>query len=84
MTAQPASQQEPLTSREIAVMVLYSNPYLEKGEIAVRLNITMHTLNWHINNIFAKLGETDRFPASFRFFQFYPTYRYLLVEYIAS
>lgn len=75
---------ESLTEREIQVMVLYSNPYLEKSEIAFRLNITMHTLNWHINNIFAKLRETDRFPAAFRFFQLYPDYRYLIVQYIAS
>jgi LuxR family maltose regulon positive regulatory protein len=75
---------ESLTEREIQVMVLYSNPYLEKTEIAASLAISITTLNWHISNIFSKLGETDRYPASFRFFQLYPSYRYLIVDYIAS
>lgn len=88
MTPTPQQPQpqpiETLTSREIEVMVLYSNPYLEKGEIAARLAISLATLNWHICNIFSKLGETDRYPASFRFFQMYPQYRDLISEYLAS
>jgi DNA-binding NarL/FixJ family response regulator len=79
MTSQPQpnnqNQQnliEPLSDKEIQVMELYSNPFLEKGEIAARLFITVGTLNWYINNAFSKLGETDRFSASWRFWELYP------------
>ncbi len=75
---------EVLTPREVVVMTLYSNPFLEKTEIADRLNISMHTLNSHINNCFIKLGETDRFAAAFKFFKLYPQYRTLIELYIAS
>lgn len=64
-------------------MELYSNPYLEKIEICDKLCISMNTLNTHIQRIFAKLGETERFPATFRFFERYPAYRYLLDQYVA-
>lgn len=72
-----------LTEREIEVMILYANPYLEKCEICLRLSITMNTLNVHIQRIFAKLGETERFPAAFRFFCMYPEFKPLLEQYIA-
>lgn len=76
-------KKEKLTDREIEVMKLYANPHLEKAEICGKLSITMNTLNVHIGRIFSKLGETERFPAAFRFFQHYPEYRPLLDEYIA-
>ncbi len=75
---------DPLTQRELEVMGYYSNPFLEKTEIATRLNISMNTLNFHINNCFIKLGETDRFSAAFKFFRLYPQYRTLIDLYIAS
>jgi DNA-binding NarL/FixJ family response regulator len=76
MTAQPSqSQQEPLTplsEREREVMLLYSNPFMEKSEIAARLNISMNTVNFHIAKAFEKLGEADRFTAAWRFWELYP------------
>ncbi len=75
--------QDPLTFREVEVLILYSNPFLEKTEIAERLNISLHTLNHHINNAFFKLDETDRFAAAFKFFRLYPQYRNLIDLYIA-
>lgn len=75
---------EPLTDREKEVMRLYTNPFLEKEEVASRLSISVATLSWHIGNIYSKLRESERYPASFRFFQLYPDFRNLIDEYIAS
>jgi DNA-binding NarL/FixJ family response regulator len=75
MTTQPSQPLiEPLTQREIEVMFYYSNPFLDKKEIANLLSISMHTLNHHINNIFSKLCETERFAASWKFWEAYPEY----------
>lgn len=62
----------PLSPKELEVMELYSNPYMEKGAIAARLFITVGTLNAHIASAFSKLGESDRFAASIRFWLAYP------------
>ncbi len=71
-----------LTERELEVMELFANPYLEKAEICAQLCISMNTLNTHIQHIFAKLDETERFAAVFKFFCHYPAYKYLLDQYI--
>jgi ATP/maltotriose-dependent transcriptional regulator MalT len=73
-----------LTETEIKIMILYSNPYLEKSYICSYLSISLNTLNWHINNIFSKLGENERFAASFKFFRDYPEHRPLIDKYIAQ
>lgn len=73
---------ERLTEREQEVMAWYSNPYMEKAEICAKLNIAPGTLNVHINRAFAKLGETDRYPASIKFFALYPDFRSLLDEHL--
>lgn len=71
---------EPLSPREIEVMLLYSNPYYEYAYISSKLNITIGTLKFHINNIFSKLQENDRYGASITFFRLYPEHRTLLNE----
>jgi len=71
---------EPLTDREIEVMCLFANPYYEYAFISDKLNITVGTLKTHVNHIFDKLGETDRYTASIRFFKLYPQHRRILNE----
>jgi ATP/maltotriose-dependent transcriptional regulator MalT len=71
---------DPLTAKEQEVMELYSNPFLEKREIMARLSISLHTLNHHITNAFDKLGEADRFAASWRFWLAYPECRRRVAE----
>ena len=73
--ASQPNTQEPLTPKEQEVMEYYSNPFLEKREIASRLFITVGTLNNHILSAFSKLGETDRFAASLKFWWLYPDCR---------
>jgi DNA-binding NarL/FixJ family response regulator len=63
---------EPLTPKEIEVMCLFSNPYFEYAYISDKLSITVGTLKSHINHIFDKLEETDRYSASIKFFQDLP------------
>lgn len=69
---------EPLTVRELEVMCLFSNPYYEYAYISEKLSITIGTLKFHINNIFNKLEETDRYSASIKFFRLYPQHRKIL------
>lgn len=69
---------EPLTPKELEVMLLYSNPYYEYAYICDKLSITINTLKRHINHIFAKLEETDRYTVSIKFFRLYPEHRELL------
>lgn len=71
---------EPLSPRELEVMVLYSNPYFEYSYICDKLSISMATLKTHINHIFDKLEETDRYTASIRFFKIYPDHRKILED----
>jgi DNA-binding NarL/FixJ family response regulator len=71
---------EPLTPKELEVMCLYSNPYFEYAFISDKLSITIGTLKFHINNIFGKLEETDRYSASLKFFKLYPNFRHILDE----
>lgn len=71
---------EPLTAREVEVMVLFSNPYYEYAFICDKLNISMSTLKTHINHIFDKLEETDRYTASLEFFRRYPNHRRILED----
>lgn len=72
------NEYEQLTPRELEVMVLYSNPYYEHSYICERLNISIATLKTHINRIFDKLEETDRYTASLEFFRRYPDHRKIL------
>lgn len=74
---------EPLTPREIEVMCLFSNPYYEYSFICDQLNISISTLKTHINRIFDKLEETDRYGASIKFFRLYPQYRKILESLIS-
>jgi DNA-binding NarL/FixJ family response regulator len=71
---------EPLTPKELEVMLLYSNPYFEYSYICDKLSISMATLKTHINHIFDKLEETDRYTASIRFFKIYPDHRKILED----
>jgi DNA-binding NarL/FixJ family response regulator len=71
---------EPFTPKELEVMCLFSNPYYEYAFIADKLNITVGTLKSHINHIFDKLEETDRYSASIKFFRLYPQHRPILEE----
>jgi hypothetical protein len=59
-------------------MCLFSNPYFEYAFISDKLSITIGTLKSHINHIFDKLEETDRYSASIKFFKLYPNFRNIL------
>lgn len=69
---------EALTPKELEVMALFSNPYFEYAYISDKLSITVGTLKTHINHIFDKLEETDRYSASLKFFRLYPNFRTIL------
>ncbi len=75
---------EQLTPRELEVMLLYSNPYLEYNEISDKLSMSTSTLKKHINHIFDKLEETDRYTVSIKFFRLYPQHRELLDKLITN
>jgi DNA-binding NarL/FixJ family response regulator len=83
-TLEDNREYERLTAREIEVMCLFSNPYFEYGFICEKLNITIYTLKTHINHIFDKLEETDRYSASIKFFRLYPEHRKILDELVSS
>lgn len=75
---------EGLTPKELEVMLLYSNPYFEYGYICDELSISIYTLKTHINHIFDKLEETDRYTASLKFFKLYPSHRKILDDLLNS
>lgn len=74
-TATNQSLIEPLTTREIQVMELYSNPFREKVEITSLLFISPRTLDNHLLSIYQKLQVTDRFSAAVKFLRAYPECR---------
>jgi DNA-binding NarL/FixJ family response regulator len=78
MENEPEREYEPLTPKEVEVMCLFSNPYFEYAFISDKLSITIGTLKSHINHIFDKLEETDRYSASIKFFRLYPNFRNIL------
>ncbi len=53
---------EPLTEREIEVLALLTRGLANK-QIASELNITEHTVKFHIRSILAKLGASNRTEA---------------------
>lgn len=57
-----ASSLEPLTSREREVLTLLSEG-LSNKQIAARLQISEHTVKFHVASIFAKLGAASRTEA---------------------
>ena len=50
---------EPLTTREIEVLQLLAYGLTNK-QIATRLNISTHTVKFHISAIYSKMGTTNR------------------------
>ena len=56
------SMVEPLSKRELAVLALVAKGYSNK-EIAQTLIISIHTVKWHLGNIFSKLGVKNRSQA---------------------
>ncbi len=50
---------EPLTAREMEILALLAEGVANK-EIAARLNITEHTVKFHVSSILSKLGVTSR------------------------
>jgi DNA-binding NarL/FixJ family response regulator len=53
---------EPLTEREIQVLQLLARGLANK-QIAVSLEISEHTVKFHVSSIYAKLGVTNRTEA---------------------
>jgi two-component system, NarL family, response regulator YdfI len=51
--------EEPLSSREIEVLAMMAEGMANK-EIAVRLNISEHTVKFHVSSILAKLSASSR------------------------
>ena len=66
MNAEHEHEHEQLSDRERDCMVLYSNPFLEKIEIADQLSITVGTLNSHIARAFLVLGGKRGLGTRFR------------------
>jgi DNA-binding CsgD family transcriptional regulator len=52
-----------LTRREVEVMALLCDAGLDYGAIALQLNISEQTLKKHRENIYFKLGVSNRFQA---------------------
>jgi LuxR family maltose regulon positive regulatory protein len=62
---EPPSRPAELTASELRVLgLLPSN--LTRAEIARELNVSIHTVNTHIRNLYAKLGASDRSAAVHR------------------
>ena len=55
-------QPEELSSSELRVL-RYLPTNLTRPEIASELNVSIHTVNTHINHIYSKLGAHDRSSA---------------------
>jgi DNA-binding NarL/FixJ family response regulator len=53
---------EPLTGREIEVLQLISQGLANK-QIALELNISEHTVKFHLSSLYAKLGVSSRTEA---------------------
>jgi LuxR family maltose regulon positive regulatory protein len=53
---------EPLTSRELEVLILLREP-LSIKEIALRINVSYETVRRHIANLYGKLGVNRRWDA---------------------
>lgn len=53
---------EPLTERETEILQLLAYGLTNK-QIALRLNISAHTVKFHVSSIFTKLGTTNRVEA---------------------
>jgi DNA-binding NarL/FixJ family response regulator len=87
MTAQPASQQEPLnalTEREIEVLYLLFNPEMDLSDIARKLFISRSGIAQHTLNIYTKLQVTSRFEAICKFAQLDPDYREAFFNFLNS
>jgi LuxR family maltose regulon positive regulatory protein len=62
VSREPPSRSADLTASELRVLgLLPSN--LTRAEIARDLNVSIHTINTHIRNLYAKLGASDRSAA---------------------
>lgn len=59
---QPAPLEEPLTERESQVLQLLAHGLANK-QIALALNISEHTVKFHVSSIYSKLGATNRTEA---------------------
>lgn len=56
------NQKNTLTTRELQIMDLVSKGYRNK-EIAIKLKISIRTVDYHVSNILSKLGVTNRLEA---------------------
>lgn len=72
--AQPNSQ-EPLTPTELKVLYRLFDFDFEYSEIASDLGVTKAAVNFHVLNIFSKLGVTSRFAAVCSYAKLNPDYR---------
>ena len=61
-SVEPAEPGPPLTARELQVLQLLAQGYTNRG-IAVRLNISEHTVKFHVGALLAKLGAASRAEA---------------------
>lgn len=59
---QPVPLEEPLTERESQVLQLLAHGLANK-QIALALNISEHTVKFHVSSIYSKLGATNRTEA---------------------
>ncbi len=56
-----------LTETELKIMCLLINPSLKQNDIAERLFISVHTVSFHLQHIYQKLGVRDRYAAVCKF-----------------
>jgi DNA-binding CsgD family transcriptional regulator len=70
---------QPLTAREREVLVLVAQS-LRNREIAERLCISEQTVKNHLQNIFEKLGASNRYQASSRFARLYENHVSTVVQ----
>ena len=61
-TLEDTTLDEPLTTRELEVLELLSQG-LPNKQIARRLQISEHTVKFHVSSIYAKLGASSRTEA---------------------
>ena len=59
----PGADVEPLTPRELEVLVMIVDGLTNK-EIAAQLNVSAHTVKFHISSILGKLGASSRTEAA--------------------
>lgn len=57
-----------LTKREWEILILLATTGMQRQELADTLNVSLATINTHLNRIFSKLGVTNNIEAVIYFY----------------